>query len=102
MGNPQSGQNVSKKEKRMSRKRPSFRIVASLLFACLVLTVQIGAHSRAEASVTATLPADFSDALVTSVASPTALAFTPDGRMLITTQPGRLRVYQNNALLANP
>jgi glucose/arabinose dehydrogenase/PKD repeat protein len=39
-----------------------------------------------------TLPAGFSDEAVTAVASPTALAFTPDGRMLIATQPGALRV----------
>jgi glucose/arabinose dehydrogenase len=46
-----------------------------------------------------TLPPGFTDELVTSVGSPTALAFTPDGRMLITTQPGRLFVYQNGALV---
>jgi hypothetical protein len=44
----------------------------------------------------ATVPPGFTDELVTAVASPTALAFTPDGRLLITTQPGRLRVYQNS------
>jgi len=50
----------------------------------------------------ATVPPGFTDELVTAVASPTALAFTPDGRLLITTQPGRLRVYQNGALVAMP
>jgi glucose/arabinose dehydrogenase len=44
----------------------------------------------------------FSDSLVTSLSSPTALAFTPDGRMLITTQGGQLRVHQNNVLVATP
>jgi glucose/arabinose dehydrogenase len=44
------------------------------------------------------LPPDFSDALVASVGSPTALAFTPDGRMLITTQTGVLRVYEGTLL----
>jgi glucose/arabinose dehydrogenase len=48
------------------------------------------------------VPTGFQDSLVASVAGPTALAFTPDGRLLITTQTGRLRVYQNNALLATP
>jgi hypothetical protein len=33
----------------------------------------------------ATLPTGFSDTLVVSVGAPTALAFTPDGRMLVTT-----------------
>lgn len=48
------------------------------------------------------IPAGFEDALVATVASPTALAFTPDGRLLITTQPGRLRIVHNGALLSTP
>src|SRR5689334_21362431 len=47
----------------------------------------------------ATPPPGYADALLASVASPTALAFTPDGRLLIATQTGQLRVYQNGALL---
>jgi len=46
-----------------------------------------------------TVPADFSDALVASVGVPTALAFTPDGRLLITTQGGSLRIVKNGTLL---
>ena len=49
-----------------------------------------------------TLPSGFSDALVTPVGAPTAMAFTPDGRMLITGQNGALRVFKNNALLLTP
>jgi glucose/arabinose dehydrogenase len=52
--------------------------------------------------VEAEVPSGFSDTLVTSVGAPTALAFTPDGRLLITTQPGSLRVYQTGALLPVP
>ena len=48
------------------------------------------------------VPAGFQDSLVASVASPTALAFTPDGRLLITGQTGRLWIYQGNALLSTP
>jgi glucose/arabinose dehydrogenase len=47
----------------------------------------------------AAVPAGFSDVLVTGIGAPTALAFTPDGRMLITTQTGSLRVVQSGALL---
>lgn len=47
----------------------------------------------------AALPANFTDSLVTNVGSPTALAFTPDGRMLVTTQGGSLNIYQGSALL---
>ncbi|MCP9495345.1 MAG: PQQ-dependent sugar dehydrogenase [Pyrinomonadaceae bacterium MAG19_C2-C3] len=49
-----------------------------------------------------TLPSNYEDSLVTGVIAPTALAFTPDGRLLITTQGGQVRVFQNNALLATP
>jgi glucose/arabinose dehydrogenase len=48
------------------------------------------------------LPSDFADTLVASVGGPTALAFTPDGRLLITTQGGTLRVYQGGSLLGTP
>ena len=49
-----------------------------------------------------TLPANFTDEVVTAVPAPTALAWTPDGRMLIATQPGRLRVLGGGALLPAP
>src|SRR5215213_6146768 len=45
-------------------------------------------------------PTGFLDTPVVSVPSPTALAFTPDGRMLVTTQTGQLRVFKNGAPLA--
>jgi glucose/arabinose dehydrogenase/PKD repeat protein len=48
------------------------------------------------------LPSDFTDELVLSVGAPTALAFTPDNRLLVTTQGGQVRVYQNGSLLATP
>ena len=47
-------------------------------------------------------PPDFSNTLLAAVAQPTALAFTPDGRVLIASQLGRLYVYQNGALIAQP
>lgn len=48
------------------------------------------------------VPAGFEDSLVVTVASPTALNFTPDGRLLITTQPGKLWVVENGTLLSTP
>src|SRR5262245_45032601 len=68
-----------------------------LLAPLLALALPLAALSLAAAP-----PAGFADALVTSVPSPTALAFTPDGRMLITTQTGQLRVYQNGAVVSTP
>lgn len=50
----------------------------------------------------ADVPSGFEDRLVTSVDAPTAIAFTPDGRMLVTTKPGQVRLYKNERLLAAP
>ena len=46
-----------------------------------------------------TLPPGFCDALVAAIGAPTALAFTPDGRLLVTSQGGTLRVISGGALL---
>ncbi|MBK5297292.1 MAG: PQQ-dependent sugar dehydrogenase [Vicinamibacteria bacterium] len=40
--------------------------------------------------------------LATGLQIPWSLAFTPDGRLLISERPGRVRVYQNGTLLAEP
>ena len=63
----------------------------------LILLAGVVAASTPAAGIT--LPAGFTDELVATIGAPTALAFTPDGRLLITTQPGQLRVYQNGALV---
>ena len=52
--------------------------------------------------VMAAVPAGFSDTLVTNIGGPTALAFTPDGRLLVSRQAGSLHVIQNGTLLATP
>jgi hypothetical protein len=43
-----------------------------------------------------TLPSGFSDAKVADVFQPTALAFTPDGRVLATTKPAQLHVFDQS------
>jgi glucose/arabinose dehydrogenase len=48
------------------------------------------------------LPAGFTDNAVAAVGGPTSLAFTPDGRLLVTTQTGTVRVIVNNQLLPTP
>jgi glucose/arabinose dehydrogenase len=58
--------------------------------------------SPVAAQSTMAVPAGFQDSLVANISSPTALAFTPDGRLLITTQAGALRIYQNGNLLSTP
>ncbi len=73
--------------------------VAMFVFCLLAASLLTLKFSVAEVSA---LPSDFEDVLVATVGAPTALAFTPDGRLLITTQGGQVRVYQNGALLATP
>jgi glucose/arabinose dehydrogenase len=51
----------------------------------------------------ATLPAGFDDTQVAaSISQPTALAFAPDGRLLVTSKAGQLRVVRGGTLLAAP
>jgi glucose/arabinose dehydrogenase/PKD repeat protein len=70
--------------------------LAALLAVLLLILLQTKPAS------TATLPPSFEDRLLTSLNKPIALAFTPDGRMIIATQPGQLRVYKNGQLLQTP
>ncbi len=47
-----------------------------------------------EVALTQTPPAGFTDTpVLTMLGAPTAFAFTPDGRLLVTTQTGTLRIY---------
>jgi glucose/arabinose dehydrogenase len=68
---------------------------AGLLWAVLgvmtLLATAPGVHA-------AGLPPNFVDEAVASVPSPTAIAFTPDGRMLVTSQSGMLYVFQSGTL----
>lgn len=51
----------------------------------------------------ASVPSGFADEIVASgIASPTAMAFAPDGRLFVCQQNGQLRVIKNGALLATP
>jgi glucose/arabinose dehydrogenase/PKD repeat protein len=76
----------------------------TLALLAVLLVVFFGTTSVSEA----TTPPEFSDVKVvaasdnTNVANPTSLDFTPDGRMLITTQTGNLMVFQNGALVPTP
>jgi glucose/arabinose dehydrogenase len=71
--------------------------LAPFLMACMT------SSQRANPVPTPTpAPARREDVLVTNIGGPTAIAFTPDGRLLITTQGGQLRVYQNGNLQGAP
>nr|AHN98026.1 Glucose/sorbosone dehydrogenase [uncultured bacterium lac193] len=53
-------------------------------------------------STSAQVPSQFTNTFVANVDNPTAIAATPDGRLLIASQFGRLYVYQNGTLVAQP
>ena len=63
-----------------------------------------GSPSRttAQAAEPPGYPAGFSDSLVAAVPAPTAAAFTPDGRLLVSSQPGRLFVHRDGTLQEEP
>jgi glucose/arabinose dehydrogenase/PKD repeat protein len=53
-------------------------------------------ESKASKHALRELPAGFSDTVVANVPAPTALAWTPDGRMLVTSRPGRVLVMDED------
>ncbi|MFN8515065.1 MAG: PQQ-dependent sugar dehydrogenase [Chloroflexia bacterium] len=81
----------------MSRSR--YTRLSHWLVALLILAPILTFASVAPVAA-ATLPPGFVDNLVVGVATPTALAFTPDGRMLVTRQTGQLMVYLGSDLQA--
>jgi glucose/arabinose dehydrogenase len=77
----------------MSVARTRIFWLAGLLL-CLALSVT---------ALGATLPAGFAETrIATGLASPTAMAFAPDGRLFVAQQGGALRVIKNGALLTQP
>jgi glucose/arabinose dehydrogenase len=86
----------------MTRREPRGMAIAILALGALITSCTNGEEPLAEVQSTITLPPNFRDQVVASVGSPTAMAFTPDGRLLVTTQPGVVRVIKNGALLQTP
>ena len=71
-------------------------MLKNILSACIFLLVAIcTAHS-------ATLPAGFTETIITGLSSPTAMEIAPDGRIFVCQQGGSLRVIKNGVLLATP
>lgn len=71
------------------------RVLAALAVTAAALTVGPAPVATAAAS----LPLGFSDEFVAQIDGPTAIAFTPDGRVLVTAKNGTLRVVSNGTLL---
>src|SRR5436190_6851979 len=60
-------------------------------------------HALSVSASAATLPSGFVETTVASgIASPTAMAIAPDGRIFVCSQTGALRVIKNGVLLATP
>jgi hypothetical protein len=75
-------------------RRPATKLAVLLATALPALWVPL-----ADPSV---VPAGFSDQFVAKVGSPTAMAFTPDGRILVTSKAGKLSVIKNGAVVTTP
>jgi glucose/arabinose dehydrogenase len=88
-----------------SRAPTGVLMIAGLL-ACAAATAGTaavaGAVSGRAAPAVAQLPVGFTDTVVAGVPTPVALAETPDGRMLVADQSGKVWVIKNGSLLATP
>lgn len=80
----------------------AYCLVAVALVASVIFTLRRDS-ARADHDAPS-LPPGYSNTTVATLSGldPISLAFTPDGRLLITTRPGYLRVYQNGALVSTP
>jgi len=76
---------------------PARHHLARALTLALLAVLATGPASPAGA-----LPDDFVDELVIRIGSPTAFDFLPDGRMLVTTQGGELRIVEDGELTPLP
>jgi glucose/arabinose dehydrogenase len=77
--------------------------MTALLTRCTTLATALCCLIFSPGAAGATLPAGFSEFRVAAgLASPTAMAFAPDGRLFVAQQGGALRVIKDDALLAQP
>ena len=83
------------------RRGVHLRVVRHVVLLAVVAlsAVVVVVFLHADGGATATLRSDFDDRSVTPIFSPIDLTFAPDGRMLIATQPGLLRVHKDGELL---
>jgi uncharacterized repeat protein (TIGR01451 family) len=78
------------------------RFTRTLPTIALLAVAQLTLFTPLADAAAATVPPSFQDTVVTQFSGPTALAFTPDGRLLITAKTGSLRVFKDGTLLATP
>ena len=94
---------------RCARRKHARSIISSFLRdsgmhqARLFIPIVFLLYSLSFSVSAATLPSGFIETTVASgIASPTAMAIAPDGRIFVCSQTGALRVIKNGALLATP
>lgn len=96
------------RQTRRTRLGRSCCALAAVAAALLTTVVGTGTNSSAattpgtDRAATPDRAEVFANQLVASVATPTAMAFTPDRRMLVTQDSGQLRVVQRGQLLETP
>lgn len=73
-----------------------------LLAVCFVLSIIAMLHSGDTSAATTWSPGLYSQQVVGGLTNPTAIAWTPDGRMLIALKEGKILVYKNGQLLPTP
>src|SRR6266576_1598576 len=83
---------------RMNRRRRALTLAVLVAASLPALWVPLAE----EAGAASVVPACFEDQLVAKVSGPTAIAFTPDGRILVTSHFGKLFVIQGGSLVSTP
>lgn len=88
--------------KRFTCSGPGHSLVIVLSLGLALISLRPTAAQEPPPEGALAVPAGFSDALLAdNIGGPTALAFTPDNRMLVTTQGGQIRVHSLAGALLN-
>jgi glucose/arabinose dehydrogenase len=82
-------------------KRLGAATLPALLAVCSV-ALFIMLHSGDTSAATTWAPGFYSQQVVSGLNNPTAISWTPDGRMLIALKEGKVLVHKNGQLLSTP
>ena len=86
---------------RVMRRLPLFALTVGVLFGTGAIATS-GRQAPTDAVVHTALHAFKVETFVDGLVHPFAMAFTPDGDMLVTERPGRLRIVRKGVLLKDP
>jgi glucose/arabinose dehydrogenase/chitodextrinase len=88
---------------RIHAERSAKRLLAVIALAgALGLAALVGLRAGLTSAAATWAPGFYSQMVVDGLTNPTAIAWTPDGRMLIALKEGKVLVYQSGQLLATP